>query len=201
MKVTSKEEAWRKVNEIFPTDYEKDEASSLRAGYDIYRHPTLNYYNRICDLGCRLEVLTGEYGETVTNIWIEADNTERNELSEARKETGRRIQCLTYWFTDEYVKELDNKKLEDAAAKEMQENSNPEEIKCMILTAENNAKVMLECITECIHAVNLLNDKNRGVDDWMLAGINAMMDKANESRVIPFDLPLSINGLLCAQFR
>lgn len=70
MKVTSREQAWQEVNKIFPTDYEKDEAASARAGYDIYRHATLNPYSRICDLGCRLEVLTGEYGETVTNIWI-----------------------------------------------------------------------------------------------------------------------------------
>nr|DAL85289.1 MAG TPA: hypothetical protein [Caudoviricetes sp.] len=71
MVVNSKEQAWIEVNKIFPTDYEKDESSSQRAGYDIYRHPTLNYYSRICDLGDRLEVLTGEYGENVTNIWIE----------------------------------------------------------------------------------------------------------------------------------
>ena len=32
MKVTSKQEAWNKVNEIFPTDYAKDEHSSNRAG-------------------------------------------------------------------------------------------------------------------------------------------------------------------------
>lgn len=70
MTVTSKEKAWEEVNKIFPTDYEKDYASSERAGYDIYRHHTLNYYCRICDLGDRLEVLTGEYGENVTNIWI-----------------------------------------------------------------------------------------------------------------------------------
>lgn len=70
MKVTNRSEAWKEVNKIFPTDYEKDEASSQRAGYDIYRHPTLNYYNRICDLGCRIEVLTGEYGDTAVNIWI-----------------------------------------------------------------------------------------------------------------------------------
>jgi len=69
--VTTKEKAWEEVNKIFPTDYEKDEGSSARAGYDIYRHPTLNYYSRICDLGNRLEVLTGEHGETVTNIYIE----------------------------------------------------------------------------------------------------------------------------------
>ncbi|MEG1388919.1 MAG: hypothetical protein RSD07_01030, partial [Angelakisella sp.] len=73
MKVANIEQAWAEVNKIFPTDYEKDEASSQRAGYDIYRHPSLNYYNRICDLGVRLEVLTGEYGEIVTNIWIIAD--------------------------------------------------------------------------------------------------------------------------------
>jgi len=77
MKVTSKEQAWKEANKIFPTDYEKDEGSSLRAGYDIYRHPTLNYYSRICDLGNRLEVLTGEYGETVINIWIEDPQPER----------------------------------------------------------------------------------------------------------------------------
>jgi hypothetical protein len=69
--VTNKEQAWVEANKIFPTDYEKDYASSERAGYDIYRHRELNYYNRICDLGDRLEVLTGEYGECVTNIWIE----------------------------------------------------------------------------------------------------------------------------------
>lgn len=77
MTVTSKEQAWKEANKIFPTDYEKDEGSSQRAGYDIYRHPTLNYYSRICDLGDRLEVLTGEYGENVTNIWIEEPQTEQ----------------------------------------------------------------------------------------------------------------------------
>jgi hypothetical protein len=214
MIVTSKEQAWAEVNKLFPTDYEKDEASSLRAGYDIYRHPTLNYYNRICDLGCRLEVLTGEYGENVTNIWIKDEEsavatetaasetvTEQSEFSEVRKETGRRLQRLTYWYTEEYIKELDNKAREDAAVKEMQDNNSPGEIKCMILMAENNAKVMLGCITDCIHAVNILGDKEQDIDDWMLAGINAMLDKANESHIIPFDLPLSINGLLCTQHR
>lgn len=70
MKVPTKEKAWEEVNKIFPTDYEKDHDASKRAGYDIYRHPNLNYYNRICDLGNRLEVLTDEFGDIVTNIWI-----------------------------------------------------------------------------------------------------------------------------------
>ena len=36
MKVKSKEEAWRKADDIFPTDYMKDDIRSNRAGYDIY---------------------------------------------------------------------------------------------------------------------------------------------------------------------
>jgi hypothetical protein len=76
MNVKTREQAWEEVNRIFPTDYEKDESSSIRAGYDIYRHPSLNHYCRICDLGCRLEVLIGEYGEEVTNIWIESTSKE-----------------------------------------------------------------------------------------------------------------------------
>ena len=69
MIVTSKEQAWLEVNKIFPTDYEKDYVASNNAGYDIYRHNSLNPYNKICDLGNRLEVTIGN---EVTNIWIEA---------------------------------------------------------------------------------------------------------------------------------
>ena len=67
MIVVNREQAWKVVNKIFPTDYDKDYASSQRAGYDIYRHHSLNYYNRICDLGNRVEVIiNGNY----INIWI-----------------------------------------------------------------------------------------------------------------------------------
>jgi hypothetical protein len=68
--VATKEQAWATAGEIFPTDYEKDEVASERAGYGIYRHPTLNYHNHICDLGNRLEVLI-EKG--IINIWIEPE--------------------------------------------------------------------------------------------------------------------------------
>lgn len=69
MNVTDKAVAWEEADRIFPTDYEKDEQASQRAGYDIYRHPTLNPLNQIADLGDRLEVTTADGAETV-NIWI-----------------------------------------------------------------------------------------------------------------------------------
>lgn len=117
-----------------------------------------------------------------------------------RKELARRLQRVTFYYTEEYVKELDNKKREDAAIKAMQENPRTEP-QCMILTAEQNAKVMMDCITDLIHAVNILTNTEEEVDDWMIAGISAALDKANENHVIPFDLPLCINGMLAAQYR
>lgn len=69
MKVKSKQEAWRKADIIFPTDYMKDNIRSNRAGYDIYCSTAAGVDAWISDLGDRLEV-NMENGETV-NIWID----------------------------------------------------------------------------------------------------------------------------------
>ena len=85
--VESMEQAWKKVNnEIFPTDYEKDENSSERAGYPVYRSTAEgHYYDYICDLGDRLEVNLSN-GESI-NVWVkpEQKDAEREE-SEAKFE-------------------------------------------------------------------------------------------------------------------
>ena len=73
MKVKTREQAWEEVNKIFPSDYEKDQSASVRAGYDIYRNRDFCYYNYICDLGCRLEVNIGKHGENAINIWIDSE--------------------------------------------------------------------------------------------------------------------------------
>ena len=70
MKVTTTKEAWTKADELFPTDYIKDERASAAAGYDIFRSTLEGCNAWISDLGTRLEVNL-ENGETV-NIWIEA---------------------------------------------------------------------------------------------------------------------------------
>lgn len=68
MKVTSRKEAWKLVDETFPTDYMKDESASAAAGYDIYRSTADGVNAWISDLGNRLEV--NIEAETF-NIWIE----------------------------------------------------------------------------------------------------------------------------------
>ena len=79
--VPNREQAWEEANKLFPTGYEKDAIASEYAGYDIYSCRESNYLNHICDLGNRLEVITGAYGENVANIWIvceEIPATEKN---------------------------------------------------------------------------------------------------------------------------
>ena len=212
MTVTSIRDAWAEVQKIFPTRYEHDASRSERAGYPIY-YSTANGVNAwISDLGNRLEVNLPD-GKSV-NIWIQApaeaatsDSTKDTEdtgsaTREERRETAKRIQRLAYFYTVEYVGQLDNKKREDAAVKEMQDAATEGgEIKCMVLTAENNARVAMGSITDCIAAVNILVNMEEDVDDWMIAGINAMLDKVRVSRGIPFDLSTSICGLLGAQYR
>lgn len=204
IKVTSKQDAWNKVNQIFPTDYEQDVQSSTRAGYPVYRSTAEgHFYDYICDLGDRLEVnLDSSHLETA-NIWIEEPATEEAPaLSEERVAVAKRLQRAVFYFTEEYLKELENKAKEDEAVAAMQANS-PKDgpVQCMVLTAEGNANVMLDCIKELHRAVHILLDKQEDVDEWMLSGITAMMDRANEMKIIPYDLPTSICGLLCAQYR
>ena len=53
----TKEEAWKHVQKIFPTEYAKDEEATEYAGYPIYRSTVEGYWwNWICDLGNCLEV-------------------------------------------------------------------------------------------------------------------------------------------------
>ncbi len=89
MTVSSIEQAWEKANEIFPTDYTKDESSSLRAGYPIHRSTAEgHYYDYICDLGNRLEVNLST-GESI-NIWIvETVETLQAKVNALQKEVAK----------------------------------------------------------------------------------------------------------------
>ncbi len=76
MEVRTREEAWKEVDKIFPTDYYKDEQSSQTAGYPILRSTADDVNAWISDLNCRLEVNI-QNPETKeiesTNIWISGD--------------------------------------------------------------------------------------------------------------------------------
>lgn len=74
MKANGRDEAWRIADRMFPTDYQKDDAASERAGYPIYETTSTDEKFagfHISDLNTRLELNMGK--ETVT-IWIEEDD-------------------------------------------------------------------------------------------------------------------------------
>lgn len=220
-------EAWAMADEIFPTDYMKDDKASENAGYPVYRSTLSDdcteiyqpWYCKITDLGCRLEITVtmANWEQKVINIWIEAPtpalipaqdasqnaaSDEAPALSEERKELAKRLRRATYLFTREYLDELEKVEQEKAECKAAEEAYKSDGVvRCVLLTAENNAKTMLGCMKDMVRAAEILADPEEDVDEWMMAGITAMLDKANEMKIIPYDLPGSICGVLCADWR
>lgn len=72
MKAKNREEAWRKADRMFPTDYQKDDIGSEKAGYPIYTSTLEGNMSWISDLGNRLELnIENEDGDVESvNIWI-----------------------------------------------------------------------------------------------------------------------------------
>lgn len=96
MKANNIKKAWELAENIIPTDYNKNETLSERAGYPIYEGINGDY---ICDLGSRLEVnlITGE----TINIWIEEGELTREyksgeELQQIANEIAETIVIRTY---------------------------------------------------------------------------------------------------------
>lgn len=102
----NREEAWNRVNELFPSDYAEDPRSSSRAGYPVYRSTMdteISRYNYICDLGTTLEVnlIDKDWKSTTVRISIiesgqptptpERERKPESELREAAQELAREI--------------------------------------------------------------------------------------------------------------
>lgn len=121
------------------------------------------------------------------------------EITEIRKSVHKRVRMLLSFFASEYIEDLNKKEIEDAAVRTMEENpgSSP---RIMVLTAENNARVMLDCMKDCDKILKILYDEDVDVEDWQLVGMNAIFDRLNESGEIPYDLPAALLGLLLAQY-
>lgn len=123
-------------------------------------------------------------------------NEEKEELSESRKKAIKRMYKLVYWFADEMLKYEDMEERERAEF-ERQSKEEPEKQIFMVSTSGNNAKVMKDCMREARDAAEFLKDRENDIEEWQLAGINGMFDQCNTEKIIPYDLPTAIKGLLC----
>lgn len=120
------------------------------------------------------------------------------ENKEIRIALCKRLHHLGWFYTQEYMQELDNKAEEEKKIQEMKESNEPV---CCVLTADNNAKVMLDCMKATKAIMELLRDEDEDVEDWQISAINAALDTTNESNFVSFDLPYCILGMLGAQYR
>lgn len=125
-----------------------------------------------------------------------AEGKPQEDLSENRQKTIKRMYKLVYWFADEMLSEEDAEERE-AAEFERQCKEEPDKLQCRVSAHDNNVRVMKECMREARDAAEFLRNKENDVEEWQIAGINAMFDQCNAEKIIPYDLPSAIKGLLC----
>lgn len=116
---------------------------------------------------------------------------------EDRKALAGRIAKLNYLYTDDYLKELDHSKEEKAKAEAMKDS---DEICCMVMTGEWNAKVSLDCMKSCVEVIHYLLNNEEVVESWQMAGITAMIDKSNEENSFDYSMPQAISDVLGIRF-
>lgn len=117
MTVKSRKEAWKEADKLFPTDYEKDEQSSINAGYPIYKSTAEGVNAWISDLNTTIELNLPD-GKTIRiNVQTDTDP----EIMEERKwhtDNVRMTCCNHQWYdkgtVEEYSKMLDFVKDNDA---------------------------------------------------------------------------------------
>ena len=114
-----------------------------------------------------------------------------------RKETITRMRLALANLSIEYMNDLEKAEQEREACKKAEESG---EFTIMVLTGEQNAKVMLDCMKDMKEAIDFMNNTDRDVENWQLAGINAMFDQCNSEGIIPFDIGTAVCGILGTQF-
>lgn len=132
----------------------------------------------------------------VDEVESKSAHEEKEELSKSRQKAIKRMYKLVYWFADEMLKYEDMEKQEKAEF-ERQSEKEPDKQIIMVSASGNNAKVMKECMKEARDAAEFLKDRENDIEEWQITGINAMFDQCNIEKIMPYDLPTAIKGILC----
>ncbi len=119
-------------------------------------------------------------------------------MTENRERAIKRMKNLAYWFMGEMLKEEERGEKEKEAFEKAKEAGKQV---IMVSTAENNTRVMKECMKEARDAAEFLKDEKNDIEEWQVAGINAMFDQCNKENIVPYDMPTAIKGLLCMQYQ
>lgn len=132
----------------------------------------------------------------VDKIEEKPTHEEKEEFSENRQKAIKRMYKLVYWYADEMLKEEDAEKKEVAEFKRQCE-AEPDKQQFSVSAHDNNVMVMKDCMREARDVAEFLMNKESDIEEWQIVGINAMCDQCNAEKIIPYDLPTAIKGLLC----
>lgn len=162
-----------------------------------------------CEDGSRFYEITDD---GMTEFWSTADTKKRcfeqpgrgetkrqEEIIESRQKILRRIYKLVYWFVSEMLEEEDAEEREAQKFKKQCEEES-EKFQFRISAHDNNIGVLKSCIRDAHDVVEFFKEE-QDVEEWQLAGINAMFDQCNKEKIVPYDLPTAIKGLLCLHIR
>lgn len=108
--------AWAIVDELFPGDYAKDEQSSERAGYPIYRATSEDSCAYICDLGDGLEINYDDGSTCCICINATALEAERQQAEQVDNLRDRLA-----WYQGELDRETRQRKAAEEAARKADE--------------------------------------------------------------------------------
>lgn len=198
-KVTLKEYEAAKAAVLYGKEYEEISDMENNVIYKQYicKDGSGTFYERT-ENGTT-EFWSTEYSKSrlyADGVEKEPVHEEKEEFSESRQKAIKRMYKLVYWFADEMLKEEDAEEREAAAFKKACE-AEPNKQQIRVSAHDNNARVMKDCMREARDAAEFLRDKDNDIEEWQIAGINAMCDQCNIEKIIPYDLPTAIKGLLC----
>lgn len=114
-----------------------------------------------------------------------------------RKDTIIRMRLALANFSIEYMNDLDQAEKERETIQRAKESG---EMVCFVATGESNAEVMLQCMRDMRKAIAFMKDTEHDIENWQLAGINAMFDQCNADGIVPFDIGTAVCGILGTQF-
>lgn len=135
--------AWAIANELFPGDYIRDDNSSERAGYPIYRATSEDSRAYICDLGTGLEINYDDGSSQWISINSEALRAEHQQAEQAEalaREIEQRKAAEVAAHVADIGKNTAEKELEEAREALADMEAEQEDMEQRTLKAELRAK-------------------------------------------------------------
>ena len=120
--------------------------------------------------------------------------------NETMKYVEKCLYELSYYFSKEMRKE---EKEQQERAEEIKKEAAKKGEPAIIVIVPTNIKCMRKCLDETNAIIDYIKDDEtrKYVEEWQLAGINAMFDQCNKENMVPYNMPTAIKGLLCMQYQ